>query len=99
VQGRQGTHAGYNVQAVVDDQHGLIVQSDGVGDVNDRRQLAEQTFKANANLGKSCQTVCADAGYDNNAGWKELEEQNIAAVTPLNDQGVPGPLHERQISI
>lgn len=91
VQGRQGTHAGYNVQAVADDQHGLIVQTDVVGDVNDRRQLAEQTLKANANLGKSCQAVCADAGYDHNAGWKELEDQNIAVVAKLNDQGVPGP--------
>jgi hypothetical protein len=47
MQGRQGTHAGYTVQAVVDDKHGLIVQSDVVGDVNDRHQLAEQTKQAN----------------------------------------------------
>src|SRR5712691_1398859 len=96
VQGRQGTHAGYNVQAVVDDQHGLIVQSDVVGDVNDRHQLAEQTHQANALLGKPCQTVCADAGYDHNQAWKDLEEQGIAVVVKPNDQGPSGPFTKDQ---
>jgi transposase len=91
VQGRQGTHAGYNVQAVVDDQHGLIVQSDVVGDVNDRHQLAHQTTQANATLGKPCQTVCADAGYDHNGDWKDVEEQGIAVVVKPNNKGPSGP--------
>ena len=64
MQGRQGTHAAYNVQSVVDDKHGLIVQSDVVNDGNDRHQLTEQTQNANTQLGKTCETVCADAGYD-----------------------------------
>jgi transposase len=96
VQGRQGTHAGYNVQAVVDDQHGLIVQSDVVGDVNDRHQLANQTTQANAVLGKPCQTVCADAGYDHNRDWKDVEEQGIAVVVKPNDQGPSGPFTKDQ---
>jgi transposase len=96
VQGRQGTHAGYNVQAVVDDKHGLIVQSDVVGDVNDRHQLENQTSQANAVLGKLCQTVCADAGYDHNASWKKLEEQGIAVVVKPNDQGPSGPFTKDQ---
>jgi transposase len=91
VQGRQGTHAGYNVQSVVDDKHGLIVQADVVETVNDRHQLKNQTSQANAVLGKPCQTVCADAGYDNNADWKDLEELGIAVVVKPNDQGPPGP--------
>jgi transposase len=96
VQGRQGTHAGYNVQAVVDDQNGLIVQSDVVGDVNDRHQLAPQTAQANAILGKTCQTVCADAGYDHNRHWKDVEEQGIAVVVKPNDQRPPGPFTKDQ---
>jgi len=96
VQGRQGTHAGYNVQSVVDDKHGLIVQSDVVGDVNDRHQLGNQTSQANAVLGKPCQTVCADAGYDHNADWKEVEEQGIAVVVKPNDQGPQGPFTKDQ---
>ena len=91
VQGRQGRHAGYNVQAVVDDRHGLIVHTDVVETVNDRHQLKSQTNQANAVLGKPCQTVCADAGYDNNSDWKDLEEQGTAVVVKPNDQGPPGP--------
>src|ERR1035437_352804 len=91
LQGRQGTHAGYNVQAVVDDKHGLIVQSDVVDDVNDRHQLENQTSQANAVLGKSCETVCADAGYDHNEDWKDVEEQGISVIVKPNDQGPSGP--------
>ena len=96
VQGRQGTHAGYNVQSVVDDKHGLIVQSDVVGDANDRHQLENQTSQANAVLGKPCQRVCADAGYDQNRDWKNVEGQGIAVIVKPNDQGTPGPFTKDQ---
>ena len=96
MQGRQGTHASYNPQAVVDDKNGLIVQSDVVGDVNDRHQLENQTSQANAVAGKSCRTVCADAGYDHNASMKMLEEQGIAVVVKPNDQGPSGPFTKDQ---
>jgi transposase len=96
MQGRQGTHAGYNVQAVVDDKHGLIVQSDVVSDANDRNQLAEQIHQANDALGKPCQTACADAGYDQNRDWKDLEDQGIAVVVAPNDHGSSGPFTKDQ---
>ena len=91
MQGRQGTHAAYNVQFVVDDKNGLIVQSDAVNDVNDRHQLANQTTQAQSVVGKPCQTICADAGYDHNRDWKELTEQGIDVVAKPNDQGPLGP--------
>ena len=84
------------MQAVVDDRHGLIVHSEAVGDVNDRHQLAEQTRQANTDLGKPCRTVCADAGYDQNADWKNLEEQGIAVIVRPNDQGPTGPFTKDQ---
>ncbi len=96
MQGRQGTHAAYNVQRVVDDKNSLIVQSDAVDDGNDRHQLANQTIQANSTLGKPCETICADAGYDHNHAWKELEDQGIAVVVKPNDYGVPGPFTKDQ---
>ena len=96
MQGRQGSHAAYNVQIVVDDKNGLIVQSDAVNDVNDRHQLATQTHQANDHTGKICETTCADAGYDHNAAWKELEEQHIAVVVKPNDQKPSGPFTKDQ---
>lgn len=91
MQGRQGTHAAYNVQMVADDKNGIIVQSDAVNDVNDRHQLANQTAQAQSVLGKPCETICADAGYDHNRDWKEVEEQGINVVVKPNDQMPPGP--------
>ena len=91
MQGRQGAHAAYNVQIVVDDKNGLIVQSDAVNDVNDRHQLGNQTQQANDQLGKSCETICGDTGYDHNHQWKEVREQGIAVVVKPNEQKPLGP--------
>ena len=73
VHGRQGSHAGYNMQAVVDEQHGLIVHADVVSKNNDLGQLADQTEQAQETLGQPCKTVCADAGYSN---YDDLERLN-----------------------
>ena len=96
MQGRQGTHAAYNVQLVVDDKNGLIVQSDAVSDVNDRHQLASQTAQASANLGKPCETICGDAGYDHNREWKQTQEQGVTVVVKPNVQGPSGPFTKDQ---
>jgi len=60
----QGSHAGYNVQSVVDQKHGLIVSMDPVNENNDRNQFVKQIQQANETLGKQCLTACADAGYN-----------------------------------
>jgi transposase len=65
IHGRQGSHAGYNAQIVVDDRHGLIVHSDVVNDNNDLGQFANQVEQANETLEEPCKAACADAGYSN----------------------------------
>lgn len=52
----------YNVQAVVDDQHGLLVHVEAVNDTSDVNQFARQVDQATQELGKPCQTASADAG-------------------------------------
>jgi len=86
IHGRQGSHAGYNAQSVVDAKHGLIVNSDVVNEANDSAQFAHQIDQANETLGDTCQIACADAGY---AGYEELEkvEQNgIKVIVPSRKQ-------------
>ena len=56
IKGVQGTHAGYNAQAVVDEKHGLIVASDVVSENNDLSQFANQIDQDNETLGKKCET-------------------------------------------
>ena len=63
IHSRQGSHAGYNGQIVVDDRHGLIVTSDVVNDNEDSQQLPVQLAQAEAVLDQPCDVVCADAGY------------------------------------
>ena len=86
VRSRQGSHAGYNAQSVVDEKHGLIVSSDVVNDNFDNHQFANQVDQANEVLDKKCETACADAGY---AGYDELEKidsQGIKVIVPSNKQ-------------
>ena len=82
VRSRQGSHAGYNMQSVVDEKHGLIVSSDVINDNNDINQFAEQIEQANETLEKKCQTACADAGYADIDELEKIDEQKIKVVVP-----------------
>ena len=84
--GRQGSHAGYNAQIVVDDRHGLIVHSDVVNANNDLGQFASQIEQANQTLDKPCGTACADAGYSNGEELEKIESQGIAVIVPSSKQ-------------
>lgn len=95
----QGTHAAYNVQHVVDDQHGLIVSADPVKDSNDSRQLDRQLDNARESLGRSCETACADAGYANTEELEKAEQRQIQVIVPSRTQALheePGPFHHDQ---
>jgi transposase len=82
----QGTHAGYNVQSVVDEKNGLIVNTDVVGDNNDRHQFAEQINQAIDVLGKKCTTACADSGYANVDEMGKIREEDIKVIVPSQEQ-------------
>ncbi len=86
VRSRQGSHAGYNAQSVVDAKHGLIVSSDVVNENNDIYQFAEQVNKANETLDKKCQTACADCGYANLDELEKVDKQGIKVVVPSQKQ-------------
>ncbi len=92
VKGRQGTHAGYNGQIVVDKKHGLIVHSDVVNESNDLKQFATQIEQSNQNLGRKCKTACGDAGYANTDELKKIDDQDITVIVPSQKQA-----HNRQI--
>jgi len=80
MRGRQGSHAGYNSQIVVDEQHGFIVQADVVSDQNERQQLAPQIAAAAATTGKTPVIAGADNGY---YSGQELEKMTAVATQVL----------------
>lgn len=82
----QGSHAGYNAQAVVDEKHGLIVNIDVVSENNDVQQFANQIEQANEILGKKFTTACADSGYANTEQLKQIDLQDIKVIVPSQRQ-------------
>ena len=86
MKGRQGSHAAYNSQIAVDDTHGLIVSTDAVRDGVDRNQLEQQINQAELNLEKTCEVVCADAGYSSVDTLKPLVESERIIIVPNDKQ-------------
>jgi transposase len=87
----QGSHASYNVQSVVDDEHGLIVQTEAVNDANDSQQFARQIEQANELLETPCKIACADAGYSDTAAKEKIDEQGIKVIVPSQRQALHEP--------
>lgn len=88
----QGSHASYNVQSVVDDQHGLIVHAQAVSATSDVNELAEQIDQAHQVLNQRCEVACADAGYADTAELKKIDDQGIKVVVPSQRQA----LHKKE---
>ena len=86
IKGRQGSHAGYSGQIVVDEKHGLIVSSDVVSENNDDHQFSQQIAQANEVTGKVCKVGCGDAGYANTDNLKEADAAGINVIVPTQKQ-------------
>lgn len=82
----QGSHAGYNAQIVVDEKHGLIVNSDVVNENNDLNQFSNQINQANEILEEKCKTACADSGYASTTELEKIDSQDIKVVVPSQRQ-------------
>lgn len=76
---REGFIQGYNAQAAVSAQSGLIVAAHVVSDTGDRRQLAPTIGAIPLQLGRP-QAIVADTGYDNTAQILEVERTTGAVV-------------------
>jgi transposase len=86
MKGRQGSHAGYNGQIVVDEAYGLIVTTDVTTSKNDLNQLKTQIENADETLERTSENVCADAGYSSVDNLKPLVDQGKTVVVPNNQQ-------------
>ncbi len=79
---RQGKHAGYNMQAVVDEKHGLFVHTEAVSDPVDTEQFAQQILAAEQVTKQPCEIACADAGYCNYEELKKIENDERSVLVP-----------------
>jgi transposase len=76
---------GYNVQAVVDDKHKLIVASEVVNDSSDVGQLHAMAKAAREALEAEELQVLADAGYYSSTELKACEDDGIVAYVPPSE--------------
>lgn len=86
MKGRQGSHVSYNVQSTTDLENGLIVSLEGTNSSNDLNELSAQVAIAEKNLGKTCQTVCADAGYSSITDLVKLDSKGKKVIVPTTKQ-------------
>lgn len=94
----QGKHASYNIQSVVDDKNGLIVNAEAVNDTNDLKQFARQINQANNVLVKPCKSACADAGYADATELEKIDAQSISVIVPSRRQAhqkAPEPFNKK----
>lgn len=89
--GREGVVVGYNVQAAVDRDTGLIVHHEVTDEGTDYRQLQPMAEASKAILERDELEVVADAGYSNGEQLASCEAQAITATVPpkraKNNQG------------
>lgn len=86
---RQGSHAGYNSQIVVDEQHGLLVQADVVRDQNDRQQLAPQIAAAAEVTGQTPEVAGADNGYYSGEQLEQMTAVATQVLVPARQPAAP----------
>ncbi len=84
VKGGQGV-TGYNVQAVVDDKHKLIVAGEVVNDSSDVNQLHAMAKAAKEALDAETLQVLADEGYYSSTELKACEDDGIKAYVPPSE--------------
>lgn len=78
-----GSEVGYNVQAVVDSKHKLIVTYEVTNEGNDLGQLAPMAQQAKEALQVEELTVLADGGYCEGNALKECEEAGITTFVSV----------------
>lgn len=83
--GRGTGIVGYNVQAVVDAEHHLIVAHEVVNEGHDRTQLAPMSRQAKDAIGADEITVLADRGYYNAEQVLECDAIGILPSVPKTD--------------
>lgn len=83
--GRQGKHASYNVQLVIDGKNGIIVSAEAISASNDYNQFTKQMENAEEILGKKVENGCGDAGYSS-VDDLEIIENRMNVVVPSSRQ-------------
>lgn len=86
-----GIALGYNAQAVVDDDSGLIVAAEVSTEAHDHGQLGPRLGEVVETFGRAAALSVADTGYDDGASFADVEMRQIAVAVPLKPPSEQGP--------
>jgi transposase len=86
-----GTALGYNAQAVVDDDSGLIVAIEVVAEAHDHGQLGPRLGEVVETFGRAAELSVADTGYDDGPSFVEAEARGLSVAVPLKRPSETGP--------
>jgi hypothetical protein len=81
----KGTNVSYNVQAMVDSKHKLLVDLEVTNEAADQVLLPEMARRAKEELGVEELTVVADGGYFSHEAIKTCEDENITVFVPIRE--------------
>lgn len=87
VRGREGKVLGYNAQAAVDCDTGLVLATEVCQSSADRSLLSEMAQKIASQCGEAVQgaEIVADSGYDSHDGLQTCEDLGFEATVPPQD--------------
>lgn len=85
-----GSHASYNVQAVTDDLHGLIVCAEPTDATSDVNQFAKAIERAQEVTQKQCDNASADAGYADTEELGKIDATGSKVIVPSQRQALHG---------
>ncbi len=71
----QGSHASYNVQSVVDDQHGLIVHAEAVSETSDVNQFAGRASRRMRRYPSRVRSLARMRGMPIRRSWRRLRRK------------------------
>lgn len=91
--GRQGTHAGYNAQVVVDEKNGLIVHTEAVSHSIDYNEFSQQVSKAGEALGNKPKIVSGDCGYYSLDDLDKVDKDITVIIPSINQAQKEKGLH------
>ena len=77
---------GYNAQAGVDGENGLIISTDVVDSPADQNQLSGRVKDSNENAEEKYDTVVADGGYYSVEDLKKVDDSGANVVVPSQEQ-------------
>lgn len=92
----QGGKLGYNAQAVVDAQAGIIVSTKVVSDQNDERQLIPMLDQVHQTYGRVADETVADGGYNTADALAQCEDKSypvILSASPHDAEANDNPYH------